>query len=460
MEHSLFYKTFKQEFTKKYRSTVPHPLPPISPFIIPIDKHTQRKIKNIIKILYKMAHSENYPQLIQTKKTVYLRDGLPDTALLMAYDFHIDKEGQPKLIEVNTQASGYLVSDLVDQVHCWLSHTPESQKNSSLKQTNFNPAHSHQKSQMAHPCSPALLALKKSFEEEWQSFSLSKKHHSHATLQKKSLSLPPENTLIVDHQIPKQKMYVEFLMFKELLDHQWHWPCQLMEIGEVHGNPEGFLVDKYNKKVDMIYNRSTDFYLEKYPILKKAFLNQTACISPHSREYLLLADKARLVEWSNPHFLNQTNLSKEEKHQVQQALPRTGYVHSVPAEELWKKRKSLFFKPLQGYGGKAVYRGKSLSRKMFEWILSSKGTIPKPTSSYSQEAFSQADSQIKIKTPMLFQDFVPPPIFKDPSGVEWKYDIRAYVYRDRVLKFCARVYQGQVTGFQKPLSGFATLCQV
>ena len=392
MNHQAFYQEFKHQLKTQYLSVRDCPLPPVSPFVINIEPKTVQEIKQLIKALYKMAHCPNYPYLIKTEQTEYIKKKpSKSTALLMAYDFHIDEQGQPKLIEVNTQASGYLVSDLVDQTHRALANSPKK-------------------------TSPALLKLKQSFEEEWQAFS--KKNH------------PPAHTFILDHQIPKQKMYIEFLMYKDLLNNQWHWPCQLMEIGEVMIHPEGFLTNRHNQKAEMIYNRLTDFYFEKWPQLKQAFFKQKSCISPHPVAYLLLADKARLVEWSDPQFLNPTGLSEEEKAQIRSALLPANYVHSMPAESLWKQKKALFFKPLRSYGGKAVYRGKNLSRKMFERIL---------------------------KTPALFQKAVPPSVFKDPSGVKWKYDVRAYVYRDEVQKLCARVYQGQVTGFQQPFSGFATI---
>ena len=55
------------------------------------------------------------------------------------------------------------------------------------------------------------------------------------------------------------------------------------------------------------------------------------------------------------------------------------------------------------------------------------------------------------------QEIITPPTFKDSDGQEWKYDIRAYVYRDQVQQLSARVYQGQLTRFQTPLSGFASV---
>ena len=265
----------------------------------------------------------------------------------MAYDFHIDLNNQAKLIEVNTQASGYLISDLVDQVHHSLSPDTYSKTNN-------------------------LLLLKKSFEEEWKSFS--------------GKNTPPSHTLIVDDQIPKQKMYIEFLMFKDLLS-KWLYTCQLEEITNLNLSREGFVTDSHQKKAEMIYNRSTDFYLQKNPALKQAFLNQKTLISPNPTAYLLLADKARLVDWASSDFLNSLTLTETEKSLIQRALPQTEFIHTYPTEKLWKQKKHWFFKPLRGYGGKAVYRGKNLSRKMFERI---------------------------IQKPYLLQENIPPPIYTDP----------------------------------------------
>ena len=123
-------------------------------------------------------------------------------------------------------------------------------------------------------------------------------------------------------------------------------------------------------------------------------------------------------------------LTPKEKNKIKSVVPFTALVNSVSPEELWKKRKTLFFKPLRGYGGKSVYRGKNISRKVFDRVIGESG---------------------------VFQEIAPPSVFVDPSGLPWKYDIRAYVYGNQVQKLSARVYQGQLTLFQTPLSGFASI---
>jgi hypothetical protein len=92
-------------------------------------------------------------------------------------------------------------------------------------------------------------------------------------------------------------------------------------------------------------------------------------------------------------------------------------------EELWGQRKKLFFKPAQMYGGKAVYRGSSISRRVFLEML---------------------------ERDYIAQEFRPPGEWHG-----WKYDLRFYVYKDRIQQVCARLYQGQVTGFSTPGGGLA-----
>ena len=388
-KYELFYQGYKKKLCEQYPSTVAEdlPLPAVSPFLIPLSQNKVEEISHLVKLLYRMTHSKLYKESIKTDQSEYLKMNNLDTSLLMSYDFHLDHNKNLKLIEVNTQSSGYLVSDLVDQVNGMKKESERS-----------------------------LLSLKKSFEQEWQNFS--------------SETSFPSHTLIVDHQIKSQKMYLEFLMYKDLL-HLWKWPCQLEEIENLDINSQGVLVDSQNKKVEMVYNRCTDFYFENLPNVKKVFLNQKCCISPHPREYLLLADKMRLCEWSSKDFLNKLGLNLEDKEIIQKTVPFTALINSISSNELWKKRKKLFFKPLRGYGGKSVYRGKSISRNMFDRIIKEKG---------------------------IFQKIVPPSLFVDTHGKEWKYDIRAYAYRDQVQKISARIYQGQLTQFQTPLSGFASIC--
>src|SRR5690606_33937586 len=105
-------------------------------------------------------------------------------------------------------------------------------------------------------------------------------------------------------------------------------------------------------------------------------------------------------------------------------LPTYEKSHFSSENEIWDQRKSLFFKPRQSHGGKSVYRGESVSRKVFERLMSED---------------------------VVIQRFQPAQKFPtdDPRSVlaNWKFDIRFFVYQDKIQLAAARAYQGQVTNF-------------
>jgi hypothetical protein len=101
------------------------------------------------------------------------------------------------------------------------------------------------------------------------------------------------------------------------------------------------------------------------------------------------------------------------------------------AAELWLKRKAMFFKPMRGYGSKAVYRGEKVTRGVFEEIV--KG-------GYVAQAFAAAGERM-----MRIEGIAEPR----------KVDVRLYAYAGRTLLAAARIYQGQATNFRTPGGGFA-----
>ena len=104
-------------------------------------------------------------------------------------------------------------------------------------------------------------------------------------------------------------------------------------------------------------------------------------------------------------------------------------------EEAWATRRNWVFKPAAAYGSKAVYRGDKISKRRLEAV-------------YAEENF-------------LVQRRVDPGTVVVATGdgpKEMKFDVRAYVYRDRIFLLGARVYQGQVTNFRSPGGGFSGIC--
>jgi hypothetical protein len=110
--------------------------------------------------------------------------------------------------------------------------------------------------------------------------------------------------------------------------------------------------------------------------------------------------------------------------------------HTGNAASLWERRRQLFFKPLTGFGGRAVYRGDKLTRRVWDDILAGQ---------------------------YIAQSLVAPgyrAVAVDNTPTELKFDIRAYTYARQLQLLAARTYQGQTTNFRTEGSGFAPVMLV
>jgi hypothetical protein len=105
-------------------------------------------------------------------------------------------------------------------------------------------------------------------------------------------------------------------------------------------------------------------------------------------------------------------------------------VDAKDADELWSRRKQLFFKPFAGYGSRAAYRGDKLTQRVWSEILAG-GYVAQALVAPGERAVdASADKPLK-------------------------FDLRQYVYDGLVQWSAARVYQGQTTNFRTPGGGFA-----
>jgi hypothetical protein len=310
---------------------------------------------------------EKFRSSAQVRELEILDHKPKNFSVLMAYDFHFDPAtGTTSLIEVNTNASGYLFSDAIYRA---FNIDPYASSHSPLK--GLSP----------------LEVLMRSFERD-----------SEMVLQHKTRGFA-----IIDENVEQQKMYFEFLMYRNLLKQRGH-------------NAEIFEFDKLplnGGHYDFIYNRYTDFLLSdtKAKPLLDAFQAGAICLSPNPYEYLILSHKERLIEFA-------------EAKLVPTLIP-TRDVKSFEPAKLWEERKNLFFKPKSGYGAKATYAGSSIRQKVFEEILAGD---------------------------YIVQDLRPPGKIGD-----WKFDVRCYAYADEIQLVMARIYQGQVTNFATTGGGFASV---
>ena len=310
-------------------------------------------------------------------------------SILMSYDFHVDEAGNLRLIEINTNASSSLLGDAVYKAHGLANRfSPDFRKE--------------------------IVA---SFLEE-------------ARLAGISGDL---NAAIIDEKPSEQKLFIEFLLYQELFE-KGGIRTRICDSTMLRFGVKGLLCE--GDKIDLVYNRDTDFYFEnpKHAAISSAMNENSACISPHPHEYRLLADKERLLELTAEGALEKLDISGRAKEVLSRALIRSWDIRSLGTpDELWAKRKKYFFKPMRSFGGKATYRGSSITKQAFAEMVKGNYTA---------------------------QEFVPAPIVKLKSMPEddgFKYDLRFYVYQDHIQLATARTYKGQMTNAQTPGGGTAAI---
>ncbi len=304
-------------------------------------------------------------------------------SVLMAYDFHLDSTGQLKLIEINTNASGFLLVSLLEMVH--------------FKKTivNYTP----------------LTALKTSFELALEKWGADPKQNVKSAL--------------TDEDWRGQRMLPEFYMYQEWFK-SFGWDCEIAESKDFKFQNHELTLPGPSRPIQLVYNRTTDFHFEKeiHLALKNTYAAGAACITPTPKAYRLLADKQRMTEWSRPGALESWKLPETQVQAIQSALLRSyTQVDFESSDQIWSERKKYFFKPRRSHGGKSVYRGSSISKTVFERLMSEPSTI--------------------------IQEHCP------PSEVDgWKFDLRFFVFKDQIQLSVARMYRGQVTNFSSDLGGF------
>jgi len=129
--------------------------------------------------------------------------------------------------------------------------------------------------------------------------------------------------------------------------------------------------------------------------------------------------------------LMSAGLAADERNDLLRAIPPTEIVQRDAADDLWRRRKSLFFKPVDGYGSKAAYRGDKLTRSTFEHIL-------------SHRYVAQALVPTSLRR-----------VTAEGEATDLRVDVRNYAHRGATWLRAARLYRGQATNFRTPGGGFA-----
>lgn len=309
----------------------------------------------------------------------------------MGYDFHLSEDG-PRLIEINTNAGGAFI------VHALYEATQE---------TNFDLCSPYAETAFETLITTMII-------DEWRLAGRTRQ---------------PARIAIVEDDPKVQFLYPDMCLARDMLASQFA-EVHLLSVDELAFSGGKLLAG--GRPIDLVYNRLTDFSLTdaRSKALRSAYLDDAVVVSPSPLHHALYADKRNLVLLSDSEQVSAFGIS-EAHSKALHALPETRGVTSENADALWATRKQWFFKPRDGFGSRAAYRGDKLTRKTWEHI-------------------TQSD--------YVAQAIIPPSLRKletSAGEAQLKFDVRVYTYASEPLILAARIYQGQTTNFRTDGGGFA-----
>lgn len=314
---------------------------------------------------------------------------LVERGIFNSYDFHISDNG-PQLIEINTNAAGALLG-------------------------------LHAERAMMQCCEglPGYLSYPGFAFDGAQIVDMFRREFA-----QRFPGRPLRRVAIVDENPTAQFFYPEFVLVQQLL--------QSYGIETIIVAPDRLTIREniaYANELplDFIYNRLTDFMLQKpaAATLKQIYEQGIATVSPNPAVHAIYANKANLAFfWSHA----ASDVPQADLATIRAHLPETVLVTAANADWLWSQKKEWFFKPIDGYGGKGVYRGDKLTTKAWQHILGA---------SY------------------IAQRYVAPRTRQVSGETSLKYDVRVYTYAGEILGLMARYYRGQTTNFRTEHGGLA-----
>ena len=240
---------------------------------------------------------------------------------------------------------------------------------------------------------------------------------------------PLNSIAIVDEQPEAQYLYPEFLLAKNLFERAGI-ATHITDPAELQARNGGLYLR--DQKIDLIYNRLTDFSLQQHPALRQAYLDGSAVLTPDPVHYARYADKRNLARLTDAAGLRALGAGEADIAVLQAGIPQTRLVEAADHDRWWQERKQWFFKPDSGYGSKGAYRGANLTRRVFDEIMHG---------GYVAQRMA-APGELAVRA-------------DGAEAVALKYDVRCYVYDGQVQLVAARLYQGQTTNFRTPGGGFA-----
>jgi hypothetical protein len=368
--------------------------------VVFVDPEDAESMDTTARLIHRALGSDTYAQLVQDRAPPVARHAARASSGTLGFDFHLGGP-RPQLIEINTNPGGLLVNlELARAVTAECDCLAEPLRGLAAATVRLDEL-------------PARIV--DAFRNEWGSA---------------RGSAPLRTVAIVDDAPLEQYLYPEFLLYQRLFE-QAGWRTLIADAASLVATPEGLFAD--GTRVDLVYNRVTDFYFaeERHAALRRAYADALAVITPHPAGHAHWADK-RLLAWLRDEtLLREAGLDAAERAHLSSAIPATEIVARDAAKDLWRRRKELFFKPVDGFGSKAAYRGDKLTRATFEHILSNR---------YVAQAIAPTSVR-RVAT--------------GDETVDLRVDIRSYSHDGETLLRAARLYRGQTTNFRTPGGGFA-----
>lgn len=310
-------------------------------------------------------------------QTAHIRTEWP--SVLMGFDFHLTPDG-PKLIEINNNAGGLYIGE-----KRWIPQPGISELQGDLESR-----------------------LVEMFPPEWATIA------------------------IMDENVTAQFMYPEMQAYAELLGNDGRHVF-VVSPDQLQLMDDGLCCD--GMRIDMIYNRHTDFYLEGADLahIRHAYERGQVAINPHPRSYALIGDKSRMVDWWRQGLL-ESCVDQSVAEKIRSVTPETHQLSELNPEQAWAERKQWVFKPAARHGGKGVVLGKAMSRKRYA-ALNVRETIVQRL---------VPASEIEMEGP-------------DGEKNSMKLDIRLFMHGENLVALAGRVWRGQVTNFRQPGSGWVPI---
>jgi len=378
----------------------------VSGSVVFADQRHVAAMDHTVALITRAIRSPAFEARLSAAAPAIARRAQPTTGGVLGFDFHLG-QAEPQLIEINTNPGGLLVSLEIARAAtaaCGCFAEPLSVMSSA-----------------AVPIGEVEARVVTAFRTEFE---------------RARGSRPLRTIAIVDDGPQEQYLLPEFVLYQRLLE-QSGYRVIIADAGHLAVHGDALTVD--DETVDLVYNRCTDFYFaeDRHAALREAYERDLAVITPHPAAHARWADKRVLAWLRDETLLHLAGLDTAEIAHLRATIPATELVEATRADEYWARRKGLFFKPIDGFGGKAAYRGDKLTRKTFEHILANRyvAQAVAPTSSRRVQVTEGDDTELRV-------------------------DVRNFALDGETLLRAARLYQGQTTNFRTAGGGFAPVLAI